>query len=371
MSGTMPEHPLVSICMPLYNAAPYLGIAIEGILGQTYQNIELIICDNRSTDDSLEIAERYAAEDSRLKLYQNTVNLGYPGNMQRTASLAQGEFLLFHFADDGAEPDGLSRLMAEVQSRREVNEELVVTSDAYLWNQSGERTGVLTMNADDYTNTYVDLERYGKTTGAVQLGGHQVLSAVLRSLGMYGFIGSTLFSRQLFDSVGQVHSTRSHNPDKQFMYKLLAANPTIVRLLEPLFCLRYHDANQTAHDRSQGVIKQSVDDYAYTYEYSEPFLDKLGLSRQMLASAFIDKCCLRRALAAIRQGTNLLGFRYLAFAMATYPHLAIRNPKTFAVIAALVAGPAGRVAAERVYRAGVWRKSERGDKSLSKMGGTD
>ena len=67
----MNANPLISVCMPLYNTERYLAEAIDGILGQTYDHLELIICDNCSTDRSLEIAQAYQEKDPRIHLVCN------------------------------------------------------------------------------------------------------------------------------------------------------------------------------------------------------------------------------------------------------------------------------------------------------------
>src|SRR5581483_154417 len=64
----MPETPLVSVVTPFYNTAPYLKECIESVLSQQYPNFEYILSDNCSSDGSLEIAERYAKQDSRIRL---------------------------------------------------------------------------------------------------------------------------------------------------------------------------------------------------------------------------------------------------------------------------------------------------------------
>jgi glycosyltransferase involved in cell wall biosynthesis len=66
------EEPLVSVVTPVYNGERYLVECIESVLAQQYQHWEYIILDNCSEDGSLEIAQRYAASDSRIKVYRNS-----------------------------------------------------------------------------------------------------------------------------------------------------------------------------------------------------------------------------------------------------------------------------------------------------------
>src|SRR5260221_2512992 len=72
------KQPLVSIALVNYQNAPYLGENIEGILAQTYPNIEVIIADDGSTDGSLEIIEQYALKYDRINVFSAVVNRGIP-----------------------------------------------------------------------------------------------------------------------------------------------------------------------------------------------------------------------------------------------------------------------------------------------------
>lgn len=72
------ESPLVSVCIPAYNNADTILETIQSVLTQTYQNLELIVVDDRSMDDTYQVVETFArqAGDDRLHLYQNEKNLG-------------------------------------------------------------------------------------------------------------------------------------------------------------------------------------------------------------------------------------------------------------------------------------------------------
>ena len=65
------KQPLVSVVTPVYNEEKNLAECIESVLAQTYPNWEYVIVNNRSTDRSLEIAQRYAAQDARIRVYDN------------------------------------------------------------------------------------------------------------------------------------------------------------------------------------------------------------------------------------------------------------------------------------------------------------
>ncbi len=100
--------PLVSVLLTAYNREQFLASAIESVLGQTYEDFELLIVDDCSTDRTLEIARAYERRDPRVRVVVNERNLGQFGNRNRAAELAQGSLLKYHDSDDLMYPHCLS-----------------------------------------------------------------------------------------------------------------------------------------------------------------------------------------------------------------------------------------------------------------------
>lgn len=96
----MNNKPLVSVLMTVYNRAKYISDAIESILNSTFKNFELIIVDDYSTDNSINIAKQFQAKDNRISVYQNEKNLGDYPNRNKAASYANGKYIKFLDADD-------------------------------------------------------------------------------------------------------------------------------------------------------------------------------------------------------------------------------------------------------------------------------
>jgi glycosyltransferase involved in cell wall biosynthesis len=92
--------PLVSILMTAYNRENYISSAIESVLASTYNNFELIIVDDCSADSTVEIANSYAAKDSRITIISNDQNLGDYPNRNKAASYARGKYLKYLDSDD-------------------------------------------------------------------------------------------------------------------------------------------------------------------------------------------------------------------------------------------------------------------------------
>ena len=92
--------PMVSVLMTAYNREKYIAEAIESVLASTYTNFELIIVDDRSSDNTVAIAQTYAANDNRIKVYVNEKNIGDYPNRNKAAGYATGKYLKYLDSDD-------------------------------------------------------------------------------------------------------------------------------------------------------------------------------------------------------------------------------------------------------------------------------
>jgi glycosyltransferase involved in cell wall biosynthesis len=91
--------PLVSICIPTYNAEDFLGSMLESVLNQDYDNIEIIVSDNASEDNTWAIAETFLVYNN-LKLYRNIENIGGEANFNKCLDLANGKYVALLHSDD-------------------------------------------------------------------------------------------------------------------------------------------------------------------------------------------------------------------------------------------------------------------------------
>lgn len=125
------HRPLLSIGMPVYNSEECIGAAIESIQAQTYTNVEIVICDNCSTDRTREICLKYAARDDRIRYRRNTTDIGKEPNFLRVLQLAMGDFFMWTSADDIRPTGSLESLMvAMLRSPQAVMAHGPVVADA-------------------------------------------------------------------------------------------------------------------------------------------------------------------------------------------------------------------------------------------------
>jgi glycosyltransferase involved in cell wall biosynthesis len=114
------ETPRVSIGFPVYNGVQFLEQAIKCILGQTYRDFELVICDNASTDETGRICEGYAAKDNRVRYIRNPENIGAAPNFNRTFTLSRGEYFTWVAHDDLYGATWLERCVDALDSNPDV-----------------------------------------------------------------------------------------------------------------------------------------------------------------------------------------------------------------------------------------------------------
>ena len=108
-SGRRRIPPRVSVCIPTYNRARYLALAIDSVLGQTFEAFELIVADDASTDDTAEVVRAY--RDPRIRYLRNDRNLGGPANWVRAFGAATAPYCAILGDDDRWAPAFLESLV--------------------------------------------------------------------------------------------------------------------------------------------------------------------------------------------------------------------------------------------------------------------
>jgi glycosyltransferase involved in cell wall biosynthesis len=111
----MNSPPLVSVLTTCYNRQHYIAEAIESVLASTFENFELIIVDDCSTDSTVEIARSYEVRDSRVKVYVNKKNLGDYPNRNSAASYANGKYIKYLDSDDVMRKDCLEVMVLQME----------------------------------------------------------------------------------------------------------------------------------------------------------------------------------------------------------------------------------------------------------------
>lgn len=118
--------PLVSVMMPARNTGEYITEAIESIIAQTYTNWELIIIDDKSTDNTKEIATSFAKKDSRIKVYDGDF-IGLAHTRNQIIDLSTGKYIMLQDSDDVSDPRRMKLLVQEAEK----HDKSYISSDLY------------------------------------------------------------------------------------------------------------------------------------------------------------------------------------------------------------------------------------------------
>jgi glycosyltransferase involved in cell wall biosynthesis len=228
-SESAAEVPLVSVGVPVYNGEAFLEDAIRSTLTQTLGDLELILCDNASSDRTAEICRDYAARDPRVRYFRNARNLGAAANYNLAFSHARGRYFKWLAHDDRMLPSYLARTHRILQER----------ADAVLCN-----TVISYIDAAG-----VQLGLYdSKLSGADSLAPSARFAwMVLRSHTCVDFFG--LIRREaLRDSL--LHGP-FHGADRALLAQL-ALRGRMIQLPAPLLAIREHPNRYTRAQRRSG-----------------------------------------------------------------------------------------------------------------------
>jgi glycosyltransferase involved in cell wall biosynthesis len=345
--------PSFSICIPNYNYGRFIGQTIQSVLNQTYQSFEIIVADNASSDNSVQVVESF--RDSRIRLVRNNYNIGFAPNLQRASMFAQNDFINLLSSDDLMNPTALETYAAILSERADTAHRTVLTSDAELVDAEGRVVGhvrkdrqafdtVTLQGAEDDAFMRVAPESFDRYQ---TFAGLDVLKETLARLRNFAPFLTVVYPRSLWQAVEGYNAVRTIGPDKFFHYKLLAQNPDVIYVPTSLYRYRVHvSPNQEAQKTN---IKQQLDDYLYTLEYSDPFLASLGLTREVLVNAFLNRVCLKNGLTQLVYGSYTHAFRMLACALAAYPKEAVRQKRFYTLLGLLACGPFAQRLARLFY----------------------
>ncbi len=340
------SYPTFSVCIPNYNYGRFIGETIQSVLDQTYPHFEIIIADNASTDNSMEVITRF--NDPRIRVYQNNFNIGFAPNLQRVTQYARHDFINLLSSDDLMKPDALQTYAEIIQELGADARRTVLYSQAEGFISQGPVTSIIRKADDGFY--FSDFPVTGQTdpTPYYRYEARTVYADALRRLKSFAPFLTTVYARELWVAVDGYNAVRTIGPDKFFNFKLLSQMPVVIYVPRPLFRYRIFESDNRA--AKYRTLKQPLDDYLYTIEYRDEQLVELGLTRQDLVDTLIDRVCLKAGLSRLGYGNYPQAFRLYAFALASYPGTALRNANFYALSAALLSGPLATIIAPLVRR---------------------
>lgn len=338
--------PTFSVCIPNYNYGRFIGETIRSVLDQTYPHFEIVIADNASTDNSMEVINSF--DDPRIRVYQNNFNIGFAPNLQRVTQYARNNFINLLSSDDLMKPDALQTYAEIIRELGEDARRTVLYAQAEGFLSDGTVKSIIRKADNGFYFSDFPVTGQSDPTLYYRYDPRAVYADALRRLKSFAPFLTTVYSRELWEAVEGYNAVRTIGPDKFFNFKLLSQMPVVIYVPRPLFRYRIFESDNRA--AKYRTLKQPLDDYLYTIEYRDEQLTELGLTRQELIDTFIDRVCLKEGLSRLGYGSYGQAFRMYAFSLASYPGTALRNAKFYALTAALLMGPLATTLAPIVRR---------------------
>lgn len=245
------ELPLISICIPTYNGAKHILRCLQSIDEQNYSNIEIIISDDNSSDDTLEICEAFAKNTSIPLNIVSHPPKNIADNWNHCIALAKGEYVKLVFQDDSLAYNCIEKMAAKMQ---ESNADFVYCNRSFLVD------GNLKNNArtQQWIKRYGDLHRYWKLAPEDFEHGKLFLNKASHlfsyPLNKIGEPSVTLIRKSLFDTAGLFDTQLQQLTDVELYYRMFALGK-IAYVNEALIQIGIH-VNQA----TQNNIKQNKAD---------------------------------------------------------------------------------------------------------------
>ncbi len=251
--------PKVSICIPTFNRVNLLPFAIESVLQQTYQDFELIVCDDGSQDSTSELMSQYT--DNRIKYIRHPQNIGKSNNMRSGFDAAKGEYFIKFDDDDILTSDFLARTVAILDEDR-ID---FVGTDHWVIDIN---------NVRDKQKTQENSHRWGRTNlpaGIVD----NLLEVVFVTQSFQ--IGATLFRRQTLQELGFIQPDWQNCEDNDLFVRLALAGKKGYYLPELLMEYRFH-AEQRDFHRAIRYLQDKLN-YLASYKFESEKLERIRLQR--------------------------------------------------------------------------------------------
>lgn len=147
----MKQNDLISVLVPVYNVEKYVKEAIQSLLNQTYQNLEIIIVDDCSTDKTFEILENLKKQDNRIKIFRNYENKKICYSLNKAFLESSGNYIARMDGDDVSLPNKIEEQLKYLKKNRDVD---LVGTSTILINDIGEKIG-----EDKFISKFEDLKK--------------------------------------------------------------------------------------------------------------------------------------------------------------------------------------------------------------------
>ncbi|EDM42975.1 hypothetical protein SCB49_01687 [unidentified eubacterium SCB49] len=243
----MSLNPLISICIPTYNGASFLEEALASVIAQSYKNIEVVISDDHSKDDTLKICREFKEKVSFPVRIESHEPQGIGANWNNAIRLANGEYIKFLFQDDVLAPTCISEMLTVFKTTPAIG--MVACKRDFI--VEGEHTPLV----DNWIKTYGNLQQQFEDNKSLLIIDQTIFKRIDFLNVPKNKIGeptTVLFKKSIIDEVGFFDENLKQILDYVFCYRVLKHTPIAI-INKPLISFRLHPEQATNVNRSKKI----------------------------------------------------------------------------------------------------------------------
>lgn len=228
--------PLVSVCIPTYNASATIIETLNCVINQTYKHIEIIVCDNQSTDCTVELIKKIP--DDRIQLYINTENYGMLENFNIVLNKAKGKYVKLLCSDDRISIDCIEKQVNIFQCKC-YKDIVMVSAEKFVIDEKGKQLFI----------------KHFPGKGGFFHGENAIRKSFRFGTNIFGEPGSVLFLNEAIQKAGKINIPieLTYVVDLQLYAQILKQGNLYV-LKEPLFSFRVTKNSYTAKSKWEPAI---------------------------------------------------------------------------------------------------------------------
>lgn len=253
--GSLSSSPMVSVIVPNYNYARYMDERMQSILNQTYQNFEIIILDDCSTDNSKEVIENYRYNEHVTNIVYNTKNSGGVFKQwQKGFSLANGELIWIAEADDKCKPTQLEKLVNEFEKDHDL-----------------ALAFVRTVSFNDQDGSQSILMGEIKKSGTRHYNGIEFIKKFMQHSSYVTNASSTLFKKRVLAQISNEYTSFKASGDRLFWIEVSQCGNVAIVDEALNYCRRHgNNVTETAHSMKEGLVvteRKKIQDYLRSHHF--------------------------------------------------------------------------------------------------------
>jgi glycosyltransferase involved in cell wall biosynthesis len=221
------KEPLVSVIIPVYNATKYIDDCLGSILNQTYSNIEVVLCNDSSTDESAVKIQEWTKKDNRIVVLENEVNKGYLRTCNTLMKKCTGDYIIFQDSDDYSKHDRIRVLYDYLQENPSIS---MVGSNVNKVTSTGQ-----IIQTTNYSNEHEDIFKAMPDK--------------------FLFCGATfMFTREVYETIGGYHEYFDRNGYEDYYWTYLIMEKFKIHILSAaLYYYRFNPVSVSNTHLYRGV----------------------------------------------------------------------------------------------------------------------